>query len=35
MPRNRDSIGRYVEALAELLRTNPGVEAFVDRVHWL
>jgi len=35
MPRNRDSIGRYVEALAELLQANPGHDAFVDRVHWL
>lgn len=35
MPRNRDSIGRYVEALAELLGSNPGHDAFVDRVHWL
>jgi len=35
MPRNRDSIGRYVEALAEMLRSNPGHDAFVDRVHWL
>lgn len=35
MPRNRDSIGRYVEALDEFLRSNPGQDAFVDRVHWL
>lgn len=35
MPRGRDTIGRFVQALAELLRSNPGDDAFKDRVHWL
>ena len=35
MPRSRDTIGRFVEALDELLRSNPGDEVFNDRVHWL
>lgn len=35
MPRGRDTIGRYVESLEELLRSNPEDEAFADRVHWL
>jgi len=35
MPRGRDTIGRYVEALDELLRANPGDAAFTERVHWL
>lgn len=35
MPRGRGTIGRFVEALDELLRSNPGHDAFNDRVHWL
>ena len=35
MPRDRQTIGRYVEALAELLRASPRGDAFTDRVHWL
>jgi len=35
MPRGRSSIGRYVEALEQLLLTNPTDEAFRDRSHWL
>jgi hypothetical protein len=34
-PRHRDTIGRYVEALAALLKANPYDDAFLDRVHWL
>ncbi|MHB8466074.1 MAG: DUF5615 family PIN-like protein [Acidimicrobiales bacterium] len=35
LPRSLSTIGRYVTALEELLRSNPQVDAFVDRVHWL
>lgn len=35
LPRHRDTIGRYVEALAALMAANPHDEAFLDRVHWL
>ena len=35
MPRGRQTIGRYVEVLEELLRANPGDHAFTDRIHWL
>lgn len=35
LPRGRNTIGRYVEALQGLIRANPGEEAFTDRVHWL
>jgi hypothetical protein len=35
LPRHRDTIGRYVEALAALLDANPHDDAMVDRVHWL
>ena len=35
MPRSRATIGRYVEALEELLRTRPTDDALTDRVHWL
>ena len=35
MPRSRDTIGRYVEALDALLKANPAENAFTDRVHWL
>jgi len=35
LPRSKDTIGRYVEALHDLLQANPSEDAFVDRVHWL
>jgi hypothetical protein len=35
MPRGRDTIGRYVDALSNLLRAHPADDAFVDEVHWL
>jgi hypothetical protein len=35
MPRGRQTIGRYVEVLAELLRGNPRDDAFTDRIQWL
>lgn len=35
MPRSRQTIGRYVEALDRFLRSMPGDDAFADRVHWL
>ena len=35
MPRGRQTIGRYVEVLEELLRANPRDDALTDRVQWL
>lgn len=35
MPRGRNTIGRYVSALDELMSANPADTAFVDRIHWL
>ena len=35
MPRSRQTIGRYVEILEELLRANPRDDPFTDRVQWL
>jgi hypothetical protein len=35
MPRGRDTIGRYIDALDSLLVANPSDTSFVDRVHWL
>jgi hypothetical protein len=35
MPRGKDTIGRYVEALNDLLLANSTDDAFVDRVQWL
>ena len=35
MPRGRQTIGRYVEVLDELLRGNPRDDAFTDRIQWL
>jgi nucleoside-diphosphate-sugar epimerase len=35
MPRSRDTIGRYVEALDALLKAHPAENSFADRVHWL
>jgi Domain of unknown function (DUF5615) len=34
-PRNRDTVGRYVDALVELITAHAGPNGFVDRVHWL
>ena len=35
MPRTRDNIGRYVDALGELMEGNPAVDSLVDLTHWL
>ena len=35
MPRARRTIGRYVEALDALMRSNPAPDALVERVSWL
>jgi predicted nuclease of predicted toxin-antitoxin system len=35
MPRNRQTIGRYFEALEELLRANARDDALTDRFQWL
>ncbi len=34
-PRAKATIGRFVEALDQLLRGEPGKDALVGRVHWL
>ena len=34
-PRNRNTIGRYVDALSALLEAHPKPNDFADRVHWL
>lgn len=35
MPRSRAPIGRYVDALDELLRANAEEDAFADQIVWL
>lgn len=35
LPRARDTIGRYVDALQQVFRSNPSDDALSDRVHWL
>ncbi|MDQ3306072.1 MAG: DUF5615 family PIN-like protein [Actinomycetota bacterium] len=35
MPRGRRTIGRYLEALEEILQAHPGDEALRDQVLWL
>lgn len=35
LPRTRHTVGRYVGALDELLRTKLDDDALVDAVHWL
>lgn len=35
MPRSRRTIGRYVDALDDLLRWHPQDGSFLDRSHWL
>lgn len=35
MPRSRRTIGRYVDALDDLLHSHPQEGSFMDRGHWL
>ena len=35
LPRSRDNIGRFVEALDTLMILNPNLDSFIDRIHWL
>ena len=35
LPRGRSTVGKYVDLLDDLLKSNPKDGAFVDRVHWL
>ncbi len=35
MPRSHRTIGRYVDALDDLLRSHPEDGSFIDRSHWL
>jgi Domain of unknown function (DUF5615) len=35
LPRTRDNVGRYVDALDALMTDNPAVDGSVDRTHWL
>lgn len=35
MPRSRATIGRYVEALDDLLTAHPKDDAIFEQVHWL
>jgi len=35
MPRTRDTIGRFVEAIAALMHDNPSDNSFTERIHWL
>lgn len=35
LPRTRDTIGKYVQHLDDLLRQHPDPSAFTDRIHWL
>ncbi len=35
MPRSRRTVGRYVDALDDLLRSHPEDDSFIDRSHWL
>jgi hypothetical protein len=35
MPRDREAIGRYIDALDKLLIANPADDALVNRVLWL
>jgi len=33
LPRRRDNIGRFVDALDTLMNVNPHVDRFIDRIH--
>ena len=35
LPRNRNTIGRYVELLEALFRQHPDPTSLTDRIHWL
>ena len=35
LPRNRNTIGRYVELLDTLCRQHPDTTSLTDRIHWL
>ena len=35
LPRTRDNIGRFVDALDALMQGNSQVDSFIDRIHWL
>jgi hypothetical protein len=35
LPRMRDSLGRFVDALDALMQDSSRVDIFVDRIHWL
>ena len=35
LARTRNTIGRYIDALADLMSENPRDDAFAERVHWL
>ena len=35
LPRTRHNIGRFVDALDELMKHNPNVDSFIDRIYWL
>ena len=35
LPRTRDNVGRFVDALDKLMRQHPQLDGFIDRIHWL
>jgi len=35
LPRTRETIGRYVDAIDVLMREHPSLDGFIDRIHWL
>lgn len=35
LPRTRKNIGRYLDAIEMLMRDHPGIDDFIDRIHWL
>lgn len=35
LPRTRDNIGRYVDAIDALMQDHPEIDGFIDRTHWL
>ena len=35
LPRTRHNVGRFVDAIDELMANNPEVGSFIDRIQWL
>ena len=35
LPRIRDNVGRFIDALAAFMDNNPDLDSLIDHIHWL